>query len=157
MKKCQLEDTGVGIIFEALAELKRLKEVDLSSNNIFDAGIKAICPFIGTNIKSKINILRFNHNEVSDLGFRKLLRAIEENENHIQEISFSENQLTDSAAIYLVSFLKNIRMQDVEHSMNIVAVDLSLNKILFKTLKDVETQLHINQKFAREKKRIRKD
>lgn len=48
-------------------------------------------------------------------------------------------------------------MQDVEHSMNILEVDLAMNKILFKTLKEVEVQLHINQKFAKEKKRIKKD
>ena len=41
--------------------------------------------------------------------------------------------------------------------MNLVDVDLSLNKILFKTLKEVEVQLGINKKFEKEKKRIKKD
>ena len=139
-----MEDEGVPIVFEALQELKRLKEVDFSGNNIFDKGLRGICPFIGSSYKSRIRIIRFNQNEISDDGFHKLLQAIEENVNTIRELSFSENQLTDSAAIYLCNFLKNIRMQDVEHSMNLVEVDLSLNKILHKTLKDVETQLSIN-------------
>ena len=132
------------IIFEALSELKRLKEIDFSCNNIFDRGLRSICPFIGLSHKQKIRTIKFNQNEISDIGFRKLLRAIEENQNTIRELGFSENQLSDSAAIYLVNFLKNIRMQDVEHSMNIIEVDLTCNKILFKTIKEVEIQLGIN-------------
>ena len=43
------------------------------------------------------------------------------------------------------------------HSMNMVRVDLSLNKVLFKTSKDVEAQLMVNLKFEKEKERIKKD
>ena len=143
-KKCNLEDEGLPIVFEALSELKRLKEIDFSCNNVFDRGLRNICPFIGCSVKQNIRTIKFNQNEISDIGFRKLLQSIEENENTIRELGFSENQLSDSAAIDLVNFLKNIRMQDVEHSMNILDVDLTLNKILFKTVKDVETQLGIN-------------
>ena len=143
-KKCGLEDAGLPVVFEALSDLKRLKEIDFSCNNIFDRGLQSICPFIGCSIKQKIRTIKFDQNEISDIGFQKLLHAIEENVNMIRELGFAENQLSDTAATYLVNFLKNIRMQDVEHSMNILEVDLTLNKILFKTVKEVEVQLAIN-------------
>lgn len=76
------------IIFEALSDLKRLKEVDFSSNNVFDIGLKGICPFIGQNYKSRIRSIKFNQNEISDVGFKKFLKAIEDNQNCLQEMAF---------------------------------------------------------------------
>ena len=72
------------------------------------------------------------------MGFRKLLKAIDENVNLIREIGLSENQLSDHGAVHLVHWLKNMRMKDVEHSLNLCIIDISLNKVLYKTQKDVE-------------------
>ena len=38
-------------------------------------------------------------------------------------------------------------MQDLEHSMNLVSCDMSLNKIMHRYLVDVENGLLVNQKF----------
>ncbi len=45
-----------------------------------------------------------------------------------------------------------MRARDVDHSMSIVACDLSMNKIMHKNTKDVEGQLHINYKFNHDTK-----
>ena len=137
--KCKLEDDGLIIMFEAISTLRRVKKIDFSYNNIFDKGIKGICNYIGSSVKSVIQTIKFNNNEISDRGFRRLFTAIEKNVNTITELSFVENDLSDDGAFFLYNWLKQIRLRDVPHNLNLVQCDLSLNKIMHKTVREVET------------------
>ena len=132
---------------------RRLKSINYSSNRIFDQGIEAISALVGENYKA-IQKLKFKDNCVTDYGFRKLLQAIEKRDNKISELSFVENDLTDESGFFLYQWLKRLRMQDVGWSMNVIVCDISLNKVLYKTLKEVEGELAVNYKFMLDRKKV---
>ena len=100
--------------------MRRVKKADFSYNNIFDKGIKGICNYIGGSVKSVIQSLKFNNNEISDPGFRRLFTALEKNVNTITELSFVENDLSDEGAFFLYNWLKRIRLINVPHNLNLV-------------------------------------
>ena len=108
---------------------------------------------MGDNYKA-IQKLKFKDNCVTDYGFRKLLQAIEKRDNKISELSFVENDLTDESGFFLYQWLKRLRMQDVGWSMNVIVCDISLNKVLYKTLKEVEGELAVNYKFMLDRKKV---
>ena len=58
---------------------------------------------------SNIASLKFNNNEVSDIGFIALVDAIEKKPNEIAELSFVENCITDKSANFLVEMIKRLR------------------------------------------------
>ena len=134
--------------------MRRLQKMDFSANSIFDKGLEGICQHIGANRKSQLTTLKFSDNEVTDKGLKRLLGAIEKNVNKLEALHFASNELTDEGAFFLYNWLKKQRMRDVEHNLNIVTFDLSLNKILRKHYKDVEVQLAVNQKFQTERKNL---
>lgn len=114
--------------------------IDYSNNGIFDKGLEGICPFISNkHFKSHLETLRLNQNDITDRGFKKLIQAIEAQPNEIQELGFIDNDLTDEGALFFYHWLKRHRMRDVAHSMQIIQCDFQLNKIMWKTLKDVES------------------
>lgn len=135
------------MLFENLALLRRLKHVDFSGCNIFDKGIEGICPHIGLNIKSVLETIKLDRNEVSDKGLRKLLTAVEKKVNKISRLSFVDSQITNEGAFFVQNWLKKQRMRDVAHNLNMVTCDLTLNKVMFKQLREIETQLAVNRKF----------
>lgn len=67
-----------------------------------------------------------------------LFDAISERANNLKDLSFANTEITDESASYLWAWLKKMRARDVDHSMSIVACDLSMNKIMHKNTKDVE-------------------
>ena len=81
--RCQLEDHGLELIFEAAEGLRRLKKVDFSSNNIMEKGIREIANMIGNNRKTELEVIKLNNNHVTDSAVKKILKAIEKYENHI--------------------------------------------------------------------------
>ena len=93
---------------------------------------------VGKNQKSEIKSLKFNQNEVTDKGLLALLKAIGKKENLIKELSFVQNQITDEGANIVCNWLQRQRMRKVANQMNIVTCDLSMNKVLHKSLKEVE-------------------
>ena len=65
-----------------------------------------------------------------------------------------DNDLTDEGAFFFFNWLKKHRMRDVKHSLQIVSCDFQFNKIMWKTLKEVESQLGINKKFHADRKKL---
>ena len=124
MRACILENEGLITTFETLKDQRRLKQIDYSNNGIFDRGIDGICPFIADkHFKSHIEVLKFNQNDITDHGFKKLISTIEMQPNAISELGFIDNDLTDDSAFFFYNWLKKHRMRDVRHSMNIVQCD----------------------------------
>lgn len=91
---------------------------------------------------------------MTDAGLKRLLRAIEKRTNKLRDVGLVDNDITDDGAFSLYSWLKKQRTRDVPHSFEIVAFDLSRNKIQHKNLKEIEAQLAINHRFQTEKKNI---
>ena len=147
LKKCKLGDDGLISTFDAISSLKRLTKIDYSENIITNRGLESICPQIGAHIKSVLSELNFNHNEISDRGLKKFLFALEKRQNTLTKLSFIENDITDDGGFYLYEWLKRFRTMNVSHNLNLVKFDLSYNKVMYKGLEDIESQLIINRKF----------
>jgi len=153
LRKCELENEGLLTTFEVLSSLRDVTTIDYSHNGIFNKGIENICPFIGGCYgKSRLKSLYFDNNEIGDVGLKKLLGALDSQSNKVCKLSFVDNNLTDASASFLWHWLKRQRMRDVDYSMNLVVCDLSLNKIMLKNMKEVESQLNINRRFKLEAK-----
>ena len=45
-------------------------------------------------------------------------------------------------------------MKDIPHNLNLISCDLSMNKVMYKEMNDVEAQLAINRKFQQDVKNI---
>lgn len=82
------------------------------------------------------------------------MKAIEKKENSIRDLSFVDNEITQEGADFLFNWLKNIRMRDVGHNLNITNCDLSLNKVLHRQLEKIEAELLINRKFVQDVRNI---
>jgi len=96
---CQLEDEGLVITFEALSSLREVRKINYSNNGIFSKGIEGICQYIGgVYRKSDLESIKFNSNDITDLGLTKLLEAIQNKPNKIKDLSFVSNNMTDEAA-----------------------------------------------------------
>ena len=50
-------------------------------------------------------------------------------------------------AEFLHTWLKKLRTKNVSHNLSIVSCDLSMNKVMYKELKEIEAQLDVNRKF----------
>ena len=144
MARCQLEDHGFELIFEAFESLRRSKSIDLSHNSITDKGLIEVAGFIGSNKKTELKVIKLNYNHITDVSVVKLLKAMEKYENKIEELHFYENDLTDESAYFIANWIKNMRMKDVPHSMNLVQCDMTMNKCMPKSLKEVENQIQVN-------------
>ena len=130
-----------------MAGLRRLTKIEYSHNNITNNGLEGICNQIGAHVKSVLTELKFNHNEIRDRGLKKFLLAIEKRSNTLTKLSFIENAVTDDGGFYLYEWLKRFRSLNVSHNLNIVQFNLSYNKVMYKVLEDIESQLIINRKF----------
>ena len=62
--------------------------------------------------------------------------------------------MTDEIPFFITNWLKNLRSKDVPHSMNMVTCDISLNKCMPKSIKEVENQLQVNRRFFQERKNL---
>lgn len=91
---------------------------------------------IGKNAKGILKELKFNFNRVTDTGFIKLLKAIEEVDNSISELSLFENEITDDGAFFFYNWLKKLRQRG---KMSMVSCDLNKNKVMHKALNEVES------------------
>mmetsp|Transcript_8870 Transcript_8870/g.12141 ORF Transcript_8870/g.12141 Transcript_8870/m.12141 type:complete len:207 (+) Transcript_8870:1095-1715(+) len=153
MRSCQLEDDGLITLFEALSYLRELKKVDFSSNRIHDKGLEGLTPFIGGYYgKTALKSMSFNNNCVTTRSLVTLFEKIEKTKNVLTELNFAANDLTNDAAQFVSAWLKQMRMSDVDHSMNIIVCDLTQNKIMYRYLKDVESDLNVNRRYKQDAK-----
>ena len=130
LNRCKLGNEGLALTFDAIQMLKKLRKVEYANNNIFDAGIAKICPVFGKNQKSELSTIKFNTNEVTNEGLFAILKAIEKKDNAVSELSFTQNQISGEGSSFLCNWLKKQRTRNVQHNMNLVSCDLSMNKVM---------------------------
>ena len=148
MKNCQLEDEGLMVTFDAISTLREIKKVDFSTNRITNRGLEAISEKLGGYYgKSALKSMTFNNNSISTPGIVKLFEQIEQKKNELAELYFYSNNLTDDAAQFVSMWLKQMRMSEVEHSMNLVVCDMGKNLIMHRYLKDLEQDLNVNRRY----------
>ena len=133
--------------------MREIKKVDFSTNRITNRGIEGICDKLsGYYGKSALKTMTFNNNAISTPGIIKLFEAIEQKKNVITELYFVSNNLTDEAAQFVSMWLKQMRMSDVDHSMNLVVCDMNQNKVIHRYLKDMENDLNVNRRYKQDAK-----
>lgn len=77
---------------------RKLKLIDLSSNEITDRGLSEISRFMENSKKIKVKTIRFACNNISNRGTNLLLDAIAKNKSQISELSFADNGLNEDFA-----------------------------------------------------------
>lgn len=78
---------------ECIQNLTNLTEINFSSNNINDEGLKNICKFFEKN--SKINIINLSWNNITTIGFNFLCKTISNNKLRIKDLDLCGNKITD--------------------------------------------------------------
>ena len=78
---------------EVIKNLTNLTEINFSSNNINDDGLKNICNYFDKN--SKINTINLSWNNFTNIGFGNLCKTISNNKLRIKDLDLCGNKITD--------------------------------------------------------------
>jgi Ran GTPase-activating protein (RanGAP) involved in mRNA processing and transport len=107
-----IADQGVLLLSEALTtKISHLKELDLSSNHITNAGAQYLSKMLTTY--RTLTHIWLDDNELGDAGVRVLANAIAEYGVHLKNLSLSQNKsVTDTSVEYLINMYKK-RPMDV--------------------------------------------
>ncbi|XP_065138256.1 protein NLRC3-like isoform X2 [Paramisgurnus dabryanus] len=84
----------------------QLRELDLSSNNLGDSGVKMISDVL-KNPQCKLEILGLCHFNITAEGCAALTSALRSNPSHIKYLKLSKNNLGDSGVKLISDVLKN--------------------------------------------------
>ncbi|XP_028993332.1 NACHT, LRR and PYD domains-containing protein 12-like isoform X1 [Betta splendens] len=103
---CGLTETHCEVVVSALKSLPYLMLLDLSWNNLQDAGVK----LLSTGLKSphcRLMTLRLMSCRLSGISCGYLGSALGSNPSHLTELDLSGNKLQDSGVKQLCGFLEN--------------------------------------------------
>ncbi|KAL6491411.1 hypothetical protein MHYP_G00017560, partial [Metynnis hypsauchen] len=103
---CNLGGEACEILSSVLQSNSSLKELDLSSNDLQDSGVK----LLSVGLKSshcKLEILRLSGCMVTDEGFSSLASALKSNTSHLRELDLSYNHPGESGVKLLSDLLED--------------------------------------------------
>ncbi|KAL6491360.1 hypothetical protein MHYP_G00017050 [Metynnis hypsauchen] len=106
LASCNLGGEVCEILSSVLRSNSSLKELDLSSNDLQDSGVK----LLSVGLKSshcKLEILRLSGCMVTDEGFSSLASALKSNPSHLRELDLSYNHPGDSGVKLLSDLLED--------------------------------------------------
>ncbi|XP_068179047.1 protein NLRC3-like [Antennarius striatus] len=104
---CNLSKKSCGALARVLSSQScRLKELDLSDNNLKDSGLELLC----SGLKSPhctLEVLRLSGCHIKSKGCTVLANALRSNPSHLRELDLSYNHLGDSGVKLLSDGQKN--------------------------------------------------
>ncbi|KAL6491390.1 hypothetical protein MHYP_G00017350 [Metynnis hypsauchen] len=106
LASCNLGGEACGILSSVLLSNSSLKELDLSSNDLQDSGVK----LLSVGLKSshcKLEILRLSGCMVTDEGCSSLASALKSNPSHLRELDLSYNHPGESGVKLLSDLLED--------------------------------------------------
>ncbi|CAM4419005.1 unnamed protein product [Leuciscus chuanchicus] len=132
---CNLTDQHCEIVASALqSPNSRLRELDLSNNDLQDSGVKLLCKGLKSP-NCQLNILRLSGCMVTEEGCAALASALSSNPSHLRELDLSYNHPGESGLKLLSDTLKHLDKLNVDHGgefrisagIHKYAVDLTLD------------------------------
>ncbi|KAL1251957.1 hypothetical protein QQF64_019753, partial [Cirrhinus molitorella] len=110
LNDCGLTDKSCSALATVLGSDTSLKELNMSTNNLQDSGVKLLCTGL-ENLKCHLEILRLSDCSITEEGYKALASALRSNPSHLIELDLTGNDPGQSGVKELNDLLQDPNCQ----------------------------------------------